>query len=100
MYTPSAEITRPPHQHNAATNAALRGPTRSSQPPQIAAAEPRNTKNKVYIQPRVETFQSQLEENTDSMKLIVAGQSTGLLMPIAFDNGSQNTEKPYAMPMH
>ena len=29
-----AEISRPPHQHSAATTPALRGPTRSSQPPQ------------------------------------------------------------------
>jgi hypothetical protein len=26
--------------------------------------------------------------------------ATGAVMPIALDNGNQNTEKPYAMPMH
>src|SRR5271169_2301986 len=59
VLTPIAEITRPPHQHIAATAPALRGPTRSSQPPQRAAEEPRNTKNSVYIQPSIEIFQSQ-----------------------------------------
>src|SRR4051812_32919733 len=97
---PSAEITSPPHQHNAAMNPALRGPARSSQPPQIAAAEPRNTKNSVYIQPSVDTFQSHVAEKTEATKPMSAGQSTGLVMPIALDSGSQNTEKPYAMPMH
>src|SRR3954447_9013877 len=96
---PIAEITRPPHQHSAETNAALRGPTRSSQPPQSAAAEPRNTKKSVYIQPSVDTFQSQVDANTDAMKLMSAGHSTGLVMPIAFESGNQNTLKPYAMPM-
>src|SRR5579864_5864713 len=28
------------------------------------------------------------------------GQATDLVIPMAFDNGIQNTEKPYAMPMH
>ena len=45
--TPIAAMPMPPHQQNAATTPALRGPTRSSQPPQIAAAAPRTTKNKV-----------------------------------------------------
>ena len=45
--TASAESKSPPHQQQADTNAALRGPTRSSQVPKIAALEPRNTKNSV-----------------------------------------------------
>src|SRR6201992_3317393 len=28
------------------------------------------------------------------------GQATEAVIPTAFDSGSQNTEKPYAMPMH
>ncbi len=48
----------------------------------------------MYIQPSVDTFQSQLDENTEAKKLMSAGHSTGLLMPIAFDSGSQNTLKP------
>src|SRR6516165_1323929 len=59
VMTPMAEITSPPHQHNAATMPALRGPARSSQPPQIAADDPSTTKNSVYIQPRLEIRQSQ-----------------------------------------
>src|SRR3546814_9392488 len=51
---------RPPHQQSAATTPALRGPTRSSQPPQMAAEVPSSTKNSVYIQPRSNWVQSQL----------------------------------------
>src|SRR3954471_8548030 len=58
IMTPNAEITRPPHQQNVATTPALRGPARSSQPPQMAAAEPRNTKNRVYVHPSMFNFQS------------------------------------------
>src|SRR5712671_1066268 len=39
-----AEITSPPHQHSAATTPALRGPARSSHPPQTAADDPSSTK--------------------------------------------------------
>src|SRR5260370_7569791 len=56
--TPMAEITSPPHQHSAATTPALRGPTRSSHPPQTAADDPSSTKNSVYIQPQLEVGQS------------------------------------------
>jgi len=45
--TPAAEITSPPHQQQAATTAAFRGPARSSQVPNRAALEPRKTKNSV-----------------------------------------------------
>src|SRR3569832_145578 len=81
-------------------NPALRGPARTSQPPQSAAAEPRNTKNSVNIQPSVDTFQSQVVANSDCTKPMSAGQSTDFVIPTARDNGSQNTENPYAMPMH
>src|SRR4051812_49435793 len=97
---PMAEITMPPHQHSAATTPALRGPTCSSHPPQRAAAQPRKTKNSVYIQPRVEIFQSQLVVKSSATKLMSAGQAIGFETPSALLNGSQNTEKPYAMPMH
>src|SRR5712671_303978 len=91
--TPAAEITSPPHQHRAATTPALRGPACSTQPPQRAAEEPRNTKNKVYIQPRLEMRQSQLVVNS-SVTRRMSGQARDCLIPSAFDNGSQNTEKP------
>src|SRR6478672_11844348 len=90
---------RPPHQHSAETKPALRGPTRSSQPPQMAAARPSTTKNNVYIQPRLATFQSQVVENS-SWTREISGHALGAFSPIARDSGSQNTEKPYAMPMH
>src|SRR5512140_1206141 len=92
--TPSAEISRPPHQQIADTIPARRGPTRSSQPPQIAAEVPRNTKNSVYIQPSVEIFQSQLDANISAKKPRSWAQATDCVMPMALDSGSQNTEKP------
>src|SRR6516225_9435834 len=73
---PMAENTMPPHQHNAATTPALRGPTCSSQPPHTAAAQPRNTKNSVYIQPSVEIFQSHEVVKSSATKLMSAGQAT------------------------
>ena len=92
--TPIAEMKRPPHQHSAETTPALRGPARSSQPPQIAAAEPRNTKNSVYIQPSSLIFQSQLVTNSAWTREMSAGQATDLVMPIERDSGIQNTLKP------
>jgi hypothetical protein len=38
--------------------------------------------------------------NSICSQLISAGQATELLMPMALVKGNQNTEKPYAMPMH
>src|SRR5574343_956405 len=90
---PIAEMTRPPHQHSAETTPALRGPTRSSQPPQMAAEEPRNTKKRVYIQPSVEIFQSQFEAKSSVNRLMSAGHASGCVMPMARESGSQNTEK-------
>lgn len=72
----------------------MRGPTRSSQPPQIAAEEPSSTKNSVYIQPRSATFQSHAVVNSEAARPTSAAQATGLVMPIAWLSGSQNTEKP------
>ena len=84
----------PPHQHNALTTPALRGPARSSQPPHSAAEQPRNTKNKVYIHPSVEIFQSQVVVNNSAKKPTSGPHLIASLMPSAFDNGNQNTEKP------
>src|SRR3954453_5718522 len=94
IMTPKAEITRPPHQQSADTTPALRGPTRSSQPPMMAAAEPRNTKNRVYVHPSIEIFQSQLVAVICCMNPKSFGHATAWVMPTALDNGSQNTEKP------
>src|SRR5579863_5960888 len=93
-------MTSPPHQHRAAATPALRGPTRSSHPPQSAEAVPRNTKNSVNIHPSSEIFQSQLVVKMVAKKPRSFGQSIGFVRPIALCSGSQNTENPYAMPMH
>src|SRR6478672_5881671 len=95
-WMPSAEISIPPHQHTAATTPALRGPARSSQPPQTAAAMPRIRKNSVNIHPRVEMCQSQLLANHSPTK--PTSLPHVLAPPPAIDScldsGSQNTEKP------
>src|SRR5215470_10975059 len=98
-YTPSAEKTSPPHQQHAATNPALRGPARSSHPPQTAAAAPRKTKKRVYIHPNSLIFQSQVVANTRARNDMSAGQATDCVMPMARESGNQNTLNPYAMPM-
>ena len=93
-WMPRAENSMPPHQHRADTTPALRGPARSSQPPHSAAEQPRKTKNSVYIQPKVEIFQSQLVVNISAKKPTSGPHFTLSLMPKALDSGSQNTEKP------
>src|SRR3954453_21365829 len=95
---PNAPIKRPPPQHRAATKPALRGPARSCHPPQIAAETPRMTKNSVYIHPRLATFQSQVVVKS-SWNSDMSGHALLWVMPIARDSGSQNTEKPYTMPI-
>ncbi len=90
---PIAPSTRPPHQHSADTKPALRGPTRSSQPPQIAAETPSSTKNSVYIHPMLATFQSQVVVNNSCIS-VMSEQAFGAVTPIARDSGSQNTLKP------
>ncbi len=92
-----AESPRPPHQQIAETTPALRGPARSSQPPQTAALEPRKTKNRVYIQPRIGLSQSQVVVNNFH---VPGAHSIDFEMPSALVSGNQNTEKPYAIPMH
>src|SRR6476469_11264348 len=106
MYTPTAEIRRPPHQQSAATTAALRGPTRSSHQPQIAAETPSSTKNRVNIQPRSNWVQSQSLANrawpviaTLPQNVVASpGQAIGLSSPwaaaTARPSGTQNTLKP------
>ena len=89
-----------PDQHTAATTPALRGPARSTQPPQTAAATPRTNMNRVKIQFRSATSQSQLVVKSTFQMLEPAGQLSGLPPPTARDNGSQKTLKPYAIPMH
>ena len=90
----------PKDQQRAAMNPAFLGPARSSQPPQIAAEDPRRTKKRVYIHPRVETFQSQLVTKSSAKNPTSGPHLIDSFTPSAFDKGSQNTEKPYAIPMH
>jgi hypothetical protein len=71
----------------------LRGPARSSQPPQIAAAMPSNTKKSVYIQPMLATRQSQVVVNS-SCSSVMSGQALVWVTPSERESGSQNTEKP------
>ena len=92
--TPAAEITSPPHQQTAAATPALRGPARSSQLPKIAALEPRNTKNSVYIQPSSGLSQSQVVVVSFARRPMESGQTTGAVTPTALVSGSQNTEHP------
>src|SRR6218665_644692 len=96
-YTPRAENNMPPHQHRADTTPTLRGPTRSSHPPQSEADDPSKTKNRMYIQPRVETFHSQVVVKSCA-KISCLSHASEFLIPSALDNGSQNTENPWAMP--
>ena len=91
--TPIAPSTRPPHHNTVAATPALRGPERSTQPPNTAAEMPRKTKNKVYIQPRLATRQSQVVVN-NSVASDISGQAFDAVTPMARDNGSQNTLKP------
>jgi hypothetical protein len=60
----------------------------------MAAEDPRKTKKSVYVQPSIEKGQSQVDEKILAKKLISAGQATGAEIPIAFESGSQKTEKP------
>src|SRR4026207_2534181 len=87
---PSAEIRKPPLQQKAATTPALRGPTRSSQPPQMAAEVPSNTKNRVYIQPRSHWLQLQLGVKSAcsvpavfSPNVVAAAEHSGTALPSA-----------------
>ncbi len=81
-------------------NPALRGPERSNQPPQTAAATPRKKMNRVNTQLRSATLQSQVVVTSASMIPALGAQATGLPPVSARLNGSQKTLNPYAMPMH
>src|SRR3569833_1508649 len=48
----------------------------------------------------MEIFQSQVVVRIWSSTPMSFGQATELVMPLALDSGSQNTEKPYAIPIH
>ncbi len=84
---------RPPPQHSAAMNPALRGPACSSQPPHSAAEMPRNAMKNSNVCVTSGTFQLQVVENIIvktpcALQLGSPGPASSLLI------GSQNTEKP------
>ena len=53
----------------------------------------------MYMMVSDEMRQSQVELNS-SVISVMSLHMTDSLIPIARESGSQNTEKPYAMPMH
>ena len=75
-----------------ATTPALRGPARSSQPPQSAADTPSTTKNSVYIQPMLATRQSQVVVN-NSCASVMSGQAFDAVIPSARDSGKPEHRK-------
>src|SRR5258706_4396489 len=81
---PTAESRNPPEKHRAATNIDLRGPTRSTQRPNMAAEAPRNTMAREKTQPISFKFQS---------------CGTDWVNPISFVSGRLKVEKAYAWPM-
>jgi hypothetical protein len=66
----------------------------------MAAADPRNTKKRVYVHPSMFNFQSHVVDNAPARKLMSFAHSTDSVMPMALDSGSQKTENPYAIPIH
>src|SRR5260221_9211232 len=96
---PSAEMKNPLPQQQAATTPAFLGPAISSQRPNVAAAEPRKTKNSVNIQPSVLIFQSQVVAVRRAHASIESGQGIEWVIPTARLSGSQKTLNPYAMPI-
>src|SRR5215469_16153461 len=85
MYTPIAEIRKPPAQHSAAVNIARRGPPSSTQRPNTAEETPRKKIAMEKIQPRSVNFQS---------------SGVDCVMPRSFVIGRLNTLNAYAWPMH
>ncbi len=83
----------------------MRGPARSSQPPQMAADTPSSTKKNVYIQPRSNWLQLQSVANRAlavpaafSENVVAPAEQMGSGLPSApistASSGFQNTEKP------
>src|SRR4051794_5681472 len=98
-------MTRPPAQQIVATTPALRGPARSSHPPQIAAETPSSTKKKVNIQPRSNWLQLQsvavkalIVPAAFSPNVVAPAEHSGSGLPSAPRStpcsGFQKTEKP------
>jgi len=57
-------------------------------------ADPRNTKNSVYVHPSMFNFQSHVLDRARAMKPMSAGQANRFGNAYGFERGSQNTENP------
>ena len=69
-------MRKPPPKQSAAVNIALRGPTRSSQVPVKAAANPRNTMAMEKIQPSSVSFQSSGADSVMPISLVIGRLNT------------------------
>ena len=98
-------MSKPPHQHSIETKPALRGPSRSNQPPYNAAEQPSNTKNRVYIQPKSNCVQLQsvavkarIVPDNFSLNVVAPAAHAAKGLPSApisaLPNGFQNTLNP------
>ena len=85
---------RPPHQQIAATTPALRGPARSSQPPQIAAATPSNDEEQRIHPAHARDFPVACRREQLAARSTYPDMRSAAVKPIARDSGSQNTQKP------
>src|ERR1700692_1294359 len=65
----------------------------------MKAADPRNTKKRMKVHCNSEIRQSQVLLTARASRPISSGHLIEVVMPIAFESGSQKTEKPYAIPM-
>lgn len=93
MCTPSAPSNRPPPQQQAAIAPDLRGPARSSQPPNTAAEMPRTAMNNSNVTVSELTRQLHVVVNS-SCHNDTRAQESGTGPASAFDSGNQNTENP------
>src|SRR5579859_1397197 len=90
-------MTNPPPQHSAEMKPALSGPACSNQPPQIAAEMPSMAMKVSKICVTAGTVQLHDPANSCAKKPMLpqlAAPGSSLLI------GNQNTEKPYAIPIH
>ena len=97
MYTPSPATIKPPQNNTAAANIALRGPTLSTQRPNTAADNPRNTIARLKIQPRFEIDQS---PGVVEIAFAVAGGHDCAAVHSSWAIGLLKTLNAYTCPMH
>ena len=76
METPNAEMKKPPAQHSAAVNMALRGPPSSTQRPNTAEDTPRKKIASEKIQPSWVSFQSSGADCVMPISLVIGRLKT------------------------